>query len=265
MVFMIFSSYIALFLILIFSFSSCDKNKRSKNNDQNKSDIIKNDSIKINSKDSLNILAGVVKRNYIDNFDSSSELFIKIKNAMNRNSYFRHNIKSIYGSNVYKYCDFYVIEDKVNCVKGIFNSYLFYKPVIDTIMFASDQEAYNYYNKLNINSINETQELLEHILFIEESQGIIIDSWERLHSSYINFYPERIKNINIDSIKRSIHIEKPSIIEYHDYNKHIFYVYSRPCKGGTISIYQIKVKNNKIQGAFERIELYCFMNKCRRM
>ena len=98
--------------------------------------------------------------------------------------------------------------------------------------------------------------MLEHILIIDNDQGFILDSLECLLKP--TPFCRGQDEIDIENIKRGIHFVKPTIIKYSDYDNHVFYVYGRPHKGGTIYKYEIPVKNKRIRDKFNMEELYCF-------
>lgn len=115
--------------------------------------------------------------------------------------------------------------------------------------------THNYFKSISIENIDVTRDYLSHSLFAESDfGGFVLDDWDSALAKENRFHSYDKSLLH----EKGITIRKPEVIKYNDYEKHVFYVYRRPQKGGTIYRYEIKVKNKHIAGDFEAFPLICF-------
>ena len=173
----------------------------------------------------------------VDNFKSNCELYYLIKSAL-KNSPLKLNLK-VQCYNIYKYWDSYFL--KGNCH---FTSSVFFLPNSNTIASINYNKPYDYYKEKEILSLNESEDLLKHILILKEG-GMIINNWEDFNLNYVTNRRSLRKQLKLFFVKIFIKIDKPTIIDYKKFKRHVYYVYTSP---GIIYKYEFKIIDNRLQG-----------------
>ena len=180
-------------------------------------------------------------------------VYKKIKKAITQSRY----KQTISCFKIYKYSNCYYLYSEAHTTCCPITQKLFYNPNTDSLSETTNKLIFDIFKNNEINSIIDSRNFLEHLLFTDDFKAVILDSLEQLNQiSHINNF-----NINLESLKNQIGFMKPTIIRDANVVKHIFFVYNRPQEGGTIYRYELIVNNYKIQDNFKITNLFCVGDK----